>query len=141
MFKLGWAWATFFKRLYWAGLPNKRKGMEVSWSNSKTAKKHTHTHTHTNIEKVADRIQRQRARSRDVDKVAAAGRAKTADERSSGPIKEAWYAFRDCLLQEQGPLLALWRVSVFFFPFLSFISNLLLLLFVIHSMFIFRMKR
>jgi hypothetical protein len=84
---------------------------------------------------------RERERERDVGEVAAAGRAKTVDERSSGSIKEAWYAFRDCLLQEQGPLLALWRVSVFFFLFLSFISNLLLLLFVIHSMFIFRMKR
>jgi hypothetical protein len=83
--------------------------------------RNTHTHTHTKIEKVADRIQRQRARSRDVGEVAAAGRAKTADERSSGPIKEAWYAFRDCLLQEQGPLLALWRVSVFLLHFKSII--------------------
>jgi hypothetical protein len=58
---------------------------------------------------------RERERERDVGEVAAAGRAKTVDERSSGSIKEAWYAFRDCLLQEQGPLLALWRVSALFF--------------------------
>ena len=65
-----------------------------------------------------------RERERDVGEVAAAGRAKTADERSSGSIKEAWYAFRDCLLQEQGPLLALWSVSVSGFFFLLLLSLL-----------------
>jgi len=75
-----------------------------------------------------------RERERDVGEVAAAGRAKTADERSSGSIKEAWYAFRDCLLQEQGPLLALWRVSaLFFFIFIIIIIIIILnrLLFVV----------
>jgi len=78
--------------------------------------------------------ERERERERDVGEVAAAGRAKTADERSSGSIKEAWYAFRDCLLQEQGPLLALWRVSaLFFFIFIIIIIIIILnrLLFVV----------
>jgi hypothetical protein len=83
---------------------------------------------------------RERERERDVGEVAAAGRAKTADERSSGSIKEAWYAFRDCLLQEQGPLLALWRVSALFF-FYYYYHYYFKSIIICSIMFIFRTKK
>ena len=53
----------------------------------------------------------------------AAGRAKEAYQRCSGPPQKARHSLRDRLLQKQGPLLALWRVrplSLSLFPIFFF---------------------
>ena len=64
--------------------------------------------------------ERQREEGRikeDVEGNAAAHRAKETDECGGGSSQKEWYSLRNCLLQEQGPLLALWSVRPN--PFLS----------------------
>lgn len=51
------------------------------------------------------------AKFNDVPIAGAADRAEEADQRCGGSFEETRSSFRDCLLQEQGPFLALWRVS------------------------------
>ena len=63
---------------------------------------------------------------RDVEDAGAAHRAEAADERGDRPPQEAWQPVRDCLLQEQGPLLAIRSVrppSLFFIPFKTLITS------------------
>lgn len=57
----------------------------------------------------------------DVPIAGAADRAEAADQRRRGSFEETWSSLRDCLLQEQGPFMALWRVSSLkLYRFLSF---------------------
>ncbi|KAJ9560406.1 hypothetical protein OSB04_005566 [Centaurea solstitialis] len=62
-----------------------------------------------NLKKSLERALQKSAKRRNVSNVGAAGRSETTDERSRGSSQETWKPIRDCLLQEQGPFMALWR--------------------------------
>lgn len=77
---------------------------------------------------ILERERARRERESDVEDAGAASRAEAADERGDRTAEEARNPIRDRLLQEQGPLMAIWSVrcpnpsSPLLFPFLSIIS-------------------